>query len=151
MLLYAVDGLGPAERDEMQRLLDAGDAAALGALREANEVLAQLPEALPPVEPSHDARDRLMKAIHASPPSSDGVIGSVTPAGPTPSASPGGVGKAGRWLAIAASLLVGAGLGAVAVYAPMSNRLADDRSSLQSLRDTVGDQSDLIDRQQEAI
>jgi len=151
MLLYAVDGLEPAERAEMQRLVDAGDAAAMEALREANEVLAQLPEALPPVEPSRESRDRLMQAIEASAPSSPGVIGSVASSGGASSASSSGGGGAGRWLAIAAGLLIGAGIGAAAVYAPMSGRLAEDRSSLEALRSTVDDQSELIDRQQEAL
>ena len=69
ILLYAadLDALEPAERDELRAHLAGGCPSCAGALAEAEATMAQLPQALDPVTPSPQARDRLMQRVLATP------------------------------------------------------------------------------------
>jgi hypothetical protein len=69
IFLYAadLDALEPAERDELRAHLASGCPNCAGALAEAEAIMAQVPQALDPVTPSPQARDRLMQRVLVTP------------------------------------------------------------------------------------
>jgi anti-sigma-K factor RskA len=143
MMLYVIDGLEPAEREEIDRLLASGDSEALEALRDAHATVASLPDALPASRPDPRVLDQLLKRARAE---SDvaGRIGSENAF----KTSPGNVLAV---LALAAGLLVGVSVGAGGMF--LLNR-SESRASLaraSSLEATLAKQEQQLDDQRESI
>lgn len=66
MFLFAADALEPDERSELQRRLDDGDESAWAALREAEGLMGQLPDALEPISPPATSEATLIERAQAS-------------------------------------------------------------------------------------
>ncbi|MEM8739126.1 MAG: anti-sigma factor [Planctomycetota bacterium] len=100
MLLYAAGALDPEETQAVRAALDAGDPDAVAALDRAREILAQLPEALPPRLAPASIQARLNERI------ADQTTGVSRPDAQPP---PWGLRLAG-WMAAAAVLALAVGV-----------------------------------------
>jgi hypothetical protein len=107
LLLYAAGALDADETEQLRQRLAVGSPQDLGALAEAEAVLAMLPLALDEQSPSAGAKDRLMNAL---PPQAMSIRPSTATAAPAmgaTAAQPGGWEWRQRgWMALAASLLI---------------------------------------------
>lgn len=93
--LYLLNALELSEREELDRLLDSGDPAALRAMAEARDLVAQLSYAAEPAAPPALLRSELLNRIRAEAP-------------PAPAPRPSRLLTYAGW-AVAAALLIGVG------------------------------------------
>ena len=131
MLMYVAGQAEPLERSLAQEMLAAGDPEALGALAEAEAVLAHLALTMEPVQPSGGVHERLMQVVAAG----ESAGGAVRGGAAEPESIPG---LAGRLRPANRSswpwVIVG---GAVAAMVAVVLTLAYNSTELRKQQDTI--------------
>lgn len=140
MLSYLTDSLDASERAAVRVRIDAGDPETLAALAEAEGLLAGVAETLEPVEPSAESRDRLMERVRGE----DERQQSRLMAMATTRRGTGG------W-AVAASFLIGAGIGAGFIFAMLWSDRVIDRDQIAQLKVVVTEQQGMLDDHAERL
>jgi len=153
MLLYVIDGLEPGEREMVQRLLDAGDAAAERAYAEAAETLSSLPMALEPQTPSAELRAALLRRAGARDTGDASLASARAYTKPQPSPPQSAV---GAWpkLAIAAAFVLGIGLTAVVMLQVLGPNDTQQQTAGEDWADigkVVADQERALEQQRDEL
>jgi len=148
ILAYAADALNPSEREAVVRHLASGCPRCAGALAEAEGVIAELALSLAPLDPSPEARKRLLARL--GPTRDPGIVVPGAPVGAAPAAASRK--RARRWRA-GASAALAASVAALVTYFGIAEPLSRKIGALQTEREDLASRnralgSELVERDQ---